>query len=113
MIADDSDSIRIVLRDIISLGNHEIAGESVDGNDTVEKYKSIKPDILLLDLAMPKKDGVTVTKEILEFDPHAKIIIITATDNQRIIQQCLDLGAKKCILKPFEFFDVLNVINSL
>ncbi|MGQ0376273.1 MAG: response regulator [Nitrososphaerota archaeon] len=113
MVAEDSNAIRLVLQDILQLGNHELVAEAVDGIDAIEKYNSVKPDILLLDLAMPKKDGITVAKEILQLDPHAKIIIVTATDNQKIINECLEVGAKHCIIKPFEFSDVLNAINSI
>ena len=87
LIADDSDAIRLVLKDILSIGNHEIVSEAADGAEAVDMYKEINPDILLLDLAMPKKDGFTVVKEVIEFDPNAKIILITASDDQKVINQ--------------------------
>jgi two-component system chemotaxis response regulator CheY len=113
MIAEDSDAIRLVLRDILQMGDHELVAEVADGFDALEKYQLLKPDILLLDLAMPKKDGIMTATEILKLDPQAKIIIITATDNQKIINQCLELGAKQVIIKPFEFSAVLTAINSV
>lgn len=113
MVAEDSNAIRLLLLDVLQLGNHELVAEAADGIDTLEIYKSLKPDILLLDLAMPKKDGITTMSEILQLDPRAKIIIITATDNQKVINQCLELGAKQCIIKPFEISDILNAINSI
>jgi len=73
-------------------------------------YKDLKPEILLLDLAMPKKDGLTVVKEVIEFDPNAKIILITASDDQKIINQCLEHGAISYISKPFDFNGVLKAI---
>ena len=60
---------------------------------------------------MPKKDGLTVIKEITATHPDAKIIIITATDNQGIINECLDAGALAHISKPFDFDNVLKVIS--
>lgn len=113
LIADDSDAIRLVLKDILELGQYSIAGEAVDGQDAVEKYSKLKPDLLLLDLAMPKKDGLTVVKEIISTNSTAKIILITAADDQKIINQCLTAGAKAYISKPFEFDNVLKIISNI
>ncbi len=57
MIADDSDAIRLVLKDILSIGEHEVVSEATDGAEAVDFYQKSNPEILLLDLAMPKKDG--------------------------------------------------------
>ena len=111
MIADDSDAIRLVLKDILGIGEHEIIIESIDGQDSIDKYKETKPDLILLDLAMPKKDGLAVVKEIVEFDSNAKIILITASDDQKIITECLDNGASSYISKPFDFKIVLKAIE--
>ncbi len=111
LIADDSVAVRLVLRDIVEIGKHTVAGEAVDGADTVEKYPKLKPDMLLLDLAMPKKDGLTVIQEIIAMDPKAKIILITAADNMKVIDKCLASGAKSYIAKPFEFNQILKIID--
>ena len=111
LVADDSEAIRQVLQDIISIGKHELVGEAIDGNEAVEKFNEIQPDLLLLDLAMPKKDGLTAVKEIMEFNPDARIILITASDNQFIITHCLEAGAIASISKPFDFDIVIQVIS--
>jgi len=113
MIADDSYAIRLILKDILSIGEHEIVSEATDGAEAVDFYRNDVPEILLLDLAMPKKDGLTVVKEIIQFDPTAKIILITASDNQKIIQDCLDSGAVSYISKPFDFQGVLKAITDI
>ncbi len=113
MIADDSDAIRLVLQDILSIGNHKVIAEASDGAETVDFYQEHRPDVLLLDLAMPKKDGLTVVKEVMAYDPKAKIILITASDDQKIITQCLDEGATTYISKPFDFNGVLKAITDL
>ena len=111
LVADDSDAIRLVLRDILTIGKHSIGGEAIDGADTVEKFSKVNPDILLLDLAMPKKDGLTVVKEIIEKHPQAKIILITASDDRKVIHQCLEAGAVAYISKPFDFDNILKIIE--
>lgn len=112
MIADDSESIRLVLKDILDIGSHVVVGEAIDGQQAVDKYPEINPDVVLLDLAMPKKDGLAVVKEIMSKHPDAKIILITASDNQKIIKDCLSAGALAYISKPFDFDNVLKIINS-
>jgi two-component system chemotaxis response regulator CheY len=62
---------------------------------------------------MPKKDGLTVVKEIRAFDSNAKIILITASDDQKVINSCLECGASSYISKPFDFNSVLKSITDL
>jgi len=111
MIADDSDAIRQVLKDILNIGKHTVVAEAANGEEAVDLFFKISPDLLLLDLAMPKKDGLTVLKEIIGKDSHAKIILITASDDQKIINQCLQIGASSYISKPFDFNEVLKQIH--
>ena len=113
LIADDSDAIRLVLKDILSIGEHEIVGEAIDGAEAVDQFMKLNPDLMLLDLAMPKKDGLTVVKEVIGFDPNAKIILITASDDQKVIGQCLQEGATTYISKPFDFNSVLKSITDI
>lgn len=113
MIADDFDAIRLVLRDILSIGEHEVVSEAADGAEAVDFYREHNPDILLLDLAMPKKDGLTVVKEVMQIDPKAKIILIIASDDQKVINQCLEYGASSYISKPFDFNGVLKAIAEI
>ncbi len=111
MIADDSDAIRLVLKDILAIGKHTVVAEAVNGDEAVDLFFKTSPDVLLLDLAMPKKDGLSVLKEIIEKNSQTKIILITASDDQKIITQCLQIGASSCVSKPFDFNEVLKQIN--
>jgi two-component system chemotaxis response regulator CheY len=113
MIADDSEAIRMVLRDILDIGHHELAAEATNGFETVEKFNETKPDLLLLDMAMPKKDGISALKEILVTNPNAKIIMITASDNVNTMKACIESGAMAYLLKPFNFEDVLKTITRI
>lgn len=113
LIADDSDAIRMVLRDILAIGKHECASEAANGLDAVEQFRKTSPDVVLLDMAMPKKDGLAVLKEITSLKPAVKVIMITATDNQGIIKECIAEGASAYILKPFNFEDVLRKIEQV
>ena len=110
MIVDDSDAIRMVLKDILVIGQHNLIAELSSGIGAFEEYVKSKPDIVLLDMAMPKKDGLSVLKEIISHNPKAKVIMISASDNQETVKGCINAGASAYILKPFNFQEVLNVI---
>lgn len=111
MIAEDSDATRLVLKDSLKIGHHEIVAEAVDGIEAIEKFNATNPDILLLDVAMPKKDGMFVLKEIMSSNPNAKIIMITADENFSTIHKSAETGAQAYIVKPFSFEDVLTAIT--
>lgn len=111
MIIDDSNVIRMVLKDILVIGQHNLVSELSSGIGALEEYVKSKPDIVLLDMAMPKKDCLTVLKEIISFDPKAKIIMISASDNQETVRECINAGARSYVLKPFNFHEVLDIID--
>jgi two-component system, chemotaxis family, chemotaxis protein CheY len=111
MIADDSESVRLTLRDMVEAGKHKVVAESVDGNDTLEKFNSVKPDVLLLDVAMPKKDGIETLVELLKYNPKAKVVMITAHDDMDLIENCTKIGALAYITKPFNTDEILQAIS--
>ena len=111
MIADDSESVRSTLRDMIEAGKHKVVAEAVDGIDALEKFNSIKPDVLLLDVAMPKKDGMETLVELMKNDSKPKVIMITAHDDMDLIENCIKIGALAYITKPFNTDDILNAIS--
>jgi len=113
LIADDSDAIRLVLKDILVIGKHELVGEATTGEEAVQLFIKTKPEMILLDMAMPKKDGLSALKEILSIEPKARIIMITASDNQKTMRECISAGAHAYILKPFDFQNVLKTISDI
>lgn len=113
MVADDSDAIRMVLKDILEIGHHDLVAEATNGIEAIEKFNATKPDLMLLDMAMPKKDGLSALKEILATNTSAKIIMITASDNVKTMTDCIKAGALAYLLKPFNFEDVLKTITKI
>ena len=111
MIADDSESVRLTLRDMLEAGKHKVVAESVDGIDTLEKFDSVKPDVLLLDIAMPKKDGMETLVELMKYNPKAKVIMITAHDDMDLIENCTKEGASAYITKPFNTDEILQAVS--
>jgi len=113
MIADDYIETRMFLRDLLEISNHEVVAEAADGPEAVEKFKVTRPDIVLLDLAMPKMDGLSVLMEIKKMDKNAKVILLTASGNLKTINECVQAGAITYILKPFKIEDLSNAIKSI
>lgn len=110
LIVDDEPSMRLLLSELLSL-DYEIAGEASNGNQAVEMYKELKPDLVTLDEIMPEMDGLNALKEILAFDPQAKVIIITALDHVDNVKTLVKAGALDYIIKPFDSDKVLDSIQ--
>lgn len=92
------------------MGDHEVVGEAIDGEDAIQKFAELNPDVLLLDLAMPKKDGLQVLKELNPKNPKMKVIVITANGSNQVFQDCMKNGASGYIDKPFDIKEVLDQI---
>jgi two-component system chemotaxis response regulator CheY len=111
LITDDSILARKQLKDIISTLGTPVFVEAKDGQDAVDLYKQEKPNLVFLDIVMPRKDGNTAIKEILEFDPDANIIIASSVGTQSQLKQALQAGAKDFIQKPLDRDQVLCTVS--
>lgn len=111
MIVDDLTFIKLLLKDLIEKAGFRVVGEASDGEEAIDMYQVKKPDLVLLDITMPKMDGITALKKILALDPGAKIIMCSALGQQRLIVQAIQLGAKDFIVKPFRPDRVISSIK--
>lgn len=102
LVVDDAAFMRLTIRKMLEAHNHSVAGEAEDGEEAVEKYKQVKPDIVILDITMPKMNGVEALRRIKEADPEAKVIICSALGQQELLARTVEIGAKDFIVKPFE-----------
>ena len=106
LVVDDNDDLRGVFR--LLLKEYEIV-EASNGIEALESYKNSKPSIVLMDILMPEMDGITATKKILEVDPDAQIIAITAYSTRA--NDMLEAGALDVLKKPIRKNELLNKIN--
>ena len=102
LVCDDSILARKSMTGMLNSFGYENVFEVSNGEDAVNKYKAEKPDIVFLDIVMPVKDGITATKEIIEFDPDAKIIVISSVGTQTHLREVIKAGAKDFIQKPVD-----------
>ena len=113
LIVDDTLFMRTLLKNILFSGGHTIVGEGVDGEDGVAKYKEMKPDLVTMDIVMPKKNGIEALKAIKEFDPAAKIVMCTAVGQEQMVKLAIKTGAKGYIVKPFQAPKVLEEVKNV
>ncbi|GAE87687.1 chemotaxis regulator [Acetivibrio straminisolvens JCM 21531] len=92
---------------------HEVVGEAENGLVAVTKYKEIKPDIVTMDITMPVCDGIKAVKMIKEFDPDAKVIMISSMGQECFVKDAILAGAKGFIVKPFKEDYVIQAIEKL
>ncbi len=102
LIVDDASYMREMIKDILSKYGYEIAGEAEDGGQAAEKYTSLKPDLVTMDIVMRDKSGIDGVKEITKLDPDAKILMISAMGQQAMVVDAIQAGAKGFVIKPFK-----------
>ena len=110
LVCDDATFRRMTLIRILKEGGHETVGEASDGEQAVNRYKELKPDIVLMDITMPGKNGLEATKEITEYDSSANIIMVSALGQQSKVFEAIAAGAKDFVVKPFEPDKIIECI---
>jgi two-component system chemotaxis response regulator CheY len=113
LIVDDLTFIKMVLRDLVEKAGFRVVGEASDGEEALRMYADKRPDIVLLDITMPKMDGLTALKKLLALDPSARVIMCSALGQQRLILEAIQLGAKDFIVKPFRPERVIGAIKKV
>lgn len=114
LVVDDASFMRSVLKDIIkSNGLASEIFEAGDGIEGVKAFQKIKPDLVTMDVNMPRADGIQALRAILKIDPRAKVIMITSVEEKHIVQDAIKLGARDYVVKPFDRSNVPLVINKV
>ncbi|MBO8155227.1 MAG: response regulator [Bacillaceae bacterium] len=111
LIVDDAAFMRMMIKDILEKNGFEVVGEAQDGNEAVEKFQELSPDLVTMDITMPEKDGITALKEIKEMSPEAKVIMCSAMGQQAMVIDAIQAGAKDFIVKPFQADRVMEAVK--
>ena len=113
LVVDDSALIRKVLIELLNNNGFNVIGEATNGQEGLDMYKELSPDIVTLDVTMPVMDGVEALRQIIELDANAKVAMITAAGQKERLMEALKIGAKLFITKPFNEEEVLNSLSDL
>jgi two-component system chemotaxis response regulator CheY len=111
LIVDDAPFIRDILRRILSRAGHDVIGEAEDGVQALAVALEKKPQLVIMDIVMPKMSGVQATKEILSVLPDTKIIACSTIDQDNMLMKVMEAGAVEYIKKPFNAPDVVAIIE--
>src|SRR4051812_48637512 len=110
LIAEDEALIRLDLKEMLTEEGYEVVGEAGDGEQAVTMAGELKPDLVILDVKMPRKDGIDAAAEITEAQI-APVVILTAFSQRDLIERAADAGAMAYLVKPFTKFDLLPAIE--
>lgn len=108
---DDSEYNTQLIKDILGTRNHAVETAS-SGKEGLEKYPAFKPDLVLLDLAMPEMDGREVLERLMKIDANACVVMVSAVGNRQILEDCIQKGAIGYVEKPFSVKHLASVVDS-
>jgi two-component system chemotaxis response regulator CheY len=111
LIVDDDALVRTFLTDALSGQAGYLLTQALDGDQAVAEVQSGKPEVVLLDLFMPKKSGLEALAEIRKVHPDCKVVVISSLDSEALVEQALKLGAVGFITKPFHPVEVADEVR--
>ncbi|MEN4010533.1 MAG: response regulator [Chloroflexota bacterium] len=112
LIVDDAEFLRVRIIKMLTGQGFEVF-EAENGAKAVQKYKEVRPDVVLMDITMPEMDGLAALKEIRQIDGQAKVVMLTALGQESVVLEAVKSGARDFIVKPFEHDRVMNAIHKL
>lgn len=113
MVVDDSRVVLFQMQRLLEDTEFEIAGYCRDGEEALEQYGMLQPDIVTMDIIMPGMDGLETAKALLEDNPEAKIIMVSSLAYDGTIREAEGLGVKAFVYKPFEKSDFLDALEKV
>ena len=114
LLADDHPIFLLGVRSL--LGSHqgwEVCGEAADGRDAVEKCRQLKPDLVVLDIGMPRLNGIDAARQILRSNPKQRILVLTDIDSEQVIRECLEAGVRGWVFKTDGAQDLVAAVEAL
>ncbi len=102
LVVDDSAFARRSIATILKKLGGCIVGEASDGMDALTFYSALRPDLVLLDITMPRLDGVETLRRIIEQDKNAKVIMVSSVGHKEMVWKAICLGAKSFVTKPYD-----------
>ncbi|MEX0912806.1 MAG: response regulator [Gemmatimonadota bacterium] len=111
LICDDAPFMRRMIADILRGAGYPIVGEARDGVEAVEQYQALRPEIVTMDIVMPRLGGIDAVREIVRVDPDARIVMCSAMGHQEVIDAALEAGARDFVVKPFQASSVLEAVH--
>ncbi len=113
LIVDDAAFMRMMVKDNLKKAGYSDFLEAGDGEDAVNKYTENKPDLVILDITMPIKDGIEALQAIKQMNPQAKVIMCSAMGQEGMVVEAIKLGALDFIVKPFKPDRLIQTVKNV
>jgi two-component system chemotaxis response regulator CheY len=113
LVADDALIIRQIIKDMATNAGWTVVGEASNGQEAIERYRQLRPDAVTLDLVMPEHDGLHALHGIMEFDPEAKVLIVSALEQRGVLKDAIKAGASDFVAKPFDKRSLQTTLDQL
>ena len=111
MVVDDALFMRNMLKDIFVRAGHDVVAEAENGEIALELYQELKPDLVTMDIVMPRKSGIEALQDIMALDASACVVMVSALGQDSLVLEAVESGAKDFIVKPFKEEKVLEIVN--
>ncbi|MBN2414474.1 response regulator [bacterium] len=111
LVVDDARVMRNIIKSNLKDNDEFELFEATNGQEAVKQYDEIKPDLVTMDITMDVQNGVEAAREILSHDPDARIIMVTALGQEKLLSECIEMGVKDYILKPFSKDRIISAIS--
>ncbi len=112
LVVDDSEFMRWHCISLLEELGHETV-QAADGRQAVQRYKQLRPHVVLMDITMPNVDGLTALRQIMAIDPSARVAMVTALDQQGVVIEAMKAGAKAIVVKPYEPDKIKSTVEKL
>jgi two-component system chemotaxis response regulator CheY len=103
--------MRTMVSDILTQAGFQVVGQAETGQQAVEKYFELQPDLVTMDIVMPEMGGIDAVREITRQDPAARILMCSAMGQQALVTEAMQAGAKDFVVKPFQPSRVLEAVH--
>lgn len=113
MVVDDALFMRNMLKDIFIRAGYDVVAEAENGEVAINLYREMKPDLVTMDIVMPKKSGIEALQEIMASDPEACVVMVSALGQDSLVLEAVESGAKDFIVKPFKENKVLEIVRRI
>jgi two-component system, chemotaxis family, chemotaxis protein CheY len=113
LVTDDAMIIRQLIKDMAGSTGWEVVGEASNGQEAIDRYRQLRPDAVTLDLVMPDHDGLHALHGIMEFDPAAKVLVVSALEQRGVLKDAFKAGAADFIAKPFDRKSLQTTLDHL
>jgi len=111
LVADDASFMRQMIREIVEAEGFEVCGEASDGVEAIDEFRRLHPDIVTMDIVMPRKSGIDAVRGIIELDAGACVVMCSALGQETLVSEALEAGARDFIVKPFKPDSVIETLR--